>query len=215
MESFMNVSIPTSSVPFSRRTKLKFSSVDSAHMNFDREVLFKEIRSFIKKRYPNYKLEYGYLGSKLTGKEILESMMGTEVSLKYDQRLMQIDYCLIYRVPCTVPTVGDLAMIWCPSRFSSKSLNTMALYKKNGQLNEYLDDYFENNPSIPFKIVMAFLEQSDYGLTRKKFTFVKDPRTLERTSIENKNYWKNPENSTTVVKAIHSICAQFNPDAKR
>lgn len=206
--------VPQSSVPINRRTKLVFSPVDSANMVFDRNALFKELRAFIKEKYPTYSLEYGYLGGELTKQQLLESMMGTEVALKYDQRLMQIDYCLLYKIPAMNPNVGDLCMIMCPSRFSSKSLNTMALYKYQSKLNEYLNDYFLNNPVIPMNVVMGFLEQKEYGLTRKKFSFSRDPRTLERISTENPNYWKLPKNSSITVKAIQSACTQYNPDTK-
>lgn len=207
-------SVPQSSVPIKRRTKLVFSPVDSANMRFNRQVLFKEMRSFIKTKYPSYVLEYGYLGGELTKKEILESMMGIEVSLKYDQRLMQIDYCLIYKIPKSGKILEDLAMIWCPSRFSSKSLNTMALYKYQGKLNEYLEDFFENNPVIPINVVYSFLEQKEYGLSRKKYLFSRDPRTLERTSSDNPQYWKLPSHANVVVKGIQEVCKEYNPDTK-
>ena len=53
--------VPQSSVPLNRRTKLVFSPVDSANMVFDRNAIFKELRAFIKAKYPTYSLEYGYL----------------------------------------------------------------------------------------------------------------------------------------------------------
>lgn len=206
--------IPESSVPLRRRTKLTFSPVDSAKMQFNRLSIFTEMRGFIKAKYPNFTLEYGYLGKDLTKKEILESMMGTEVSLKYDQKLMQIDYCLIYKIPKSQKMQEDLGIIWCPSRFSSKSLNTMALYKYEGKLDEYMKDFFENNPIIPMSVIYSFLEQPEYGLSRKKYLFDKDPRTLERTSRPNPKYWKLQEHSTLVVKGIQEISKQYNPDSK-
>lgn len=206
--------IPESSVPLRRRSKLTFSPVDSAKMQFNRLSIFTEMRGFIKAKYPNFTLEYGYLGKELTKKEILESMMGTEVSLKYDQKLMQIDYCLIYKIQKTQKMQEDLGIIWCPSRFSSKSLNTMALYKYEGKLDEYMKDFFENNPIIPMSVIYSFLEQPEYGLSRKKYLFDKDPRTLERTSKPNPKYWKLQEHSSLVVKGIQEISKQYNPDSK-
>lgn len=206
--------VPKSSVPLKRRTALHFSPVDSALMIFDRASMLKEMRSFIKLKYPTYALEYGYLGGEITKRQMLESMMGTDVSLKYDQKLMQIDYCLIYKIPKTGRMMDDLCIIWCPSRFSSKSLNTMALYKHNGKIDEFMNDFFNNNPVIPINVVYSFLEQKEYGLSRKKFLFKKDPRTFERTSEPNPNYWKLAEHSETVVKGIQEICKQYNPDAK-
>ena len=63
--------VPQSSVPLNRRTKLVFSPVDSANMVFDRNAIFKELRAFIKAKYPTYSLEYGYLGGELTKQQFL------------------------------------------------------------------------------------------------------------------------------------------------
>lgn len=206
--------VPQSSVPLNRRTKLHFSPVDSAQMVFNRDKMFKVLRSYIKAKYPTYTLEYGYLGNDLTKNQILESMMGIPEAMKYDQQLMQIDYCLIYKIPATNPNVGDLGMIWCPSRFSSKSLNTMALYQYNKNLDEYMEDFFLNNPVVPMNVIYSFMEQKDYGLSRKKFIFERDPRTLERISHENPKFWKLPENQKTTVKAIQALSILYNPDTR-
>lgn len=206
--------VPQSSVPLNRRTKLHFSPVDSAQMVFNRDKMFKAMRSMIKNKYPNYSLEYGYLGKDLTKSEILESMMGIPQAMKYDQQLMQIDFCLVYKIPATNQNVGDLGMIWCPSRFSSKSLNTMALYQYNKKLDEYMEDFFLNNPVVPMNVICSFMEQKDYDLSRKRYIFERDPRTLERISHPNPKFWKLTENKNAAVKAIQALSILYNPDSR-
>lgn len=192
-------------------SQLKYSPVDAALMQFDRTEIFKEIRAHIKKKYPDFKLEYGYCNPTFNIQDHLTATMGIKEALKFNQRFIMIDYCLVYSYHDKGLKDMKCAFIICPAVASSRSLNTYALYKYQRKEKEFWDDFYISSIRFPYRVLEQYLEVHE-GLSGKKYLTQYDPRTFEKTTVENEKYWKRPEHLEQAIVGISECCAEFQPD---
>lgn len=203
---------PKYSISPTHFTKLRYSPVDAANMQFDRGALMKELRALILSRRPDFKLLYGHMSNGLTKETMLKMTMGIKDTANMNQRFLQNDFTLVYEFMNTKIN-EPMVYIWSPVFFSSKSLNTMAYYAYHGHTGEFMDDFYKNNIFFPKKVLIAYIvEQKGLSITKSKV--LHDSRTLRPIIESDSKYWKDPNNSEKVVCAIEELCVIYNPDKR-
>lgn len=198
-------------------TKLDYSPVDVALMQFDRPTLFRELRARIKKAMPELKLEYGYCSTDFDPmKHLLASSCAPDAN-DYNQRFLQVDYTLVYRYYAKKDggTSIPMAYIICPSMFSSKSLHVMAYYKMQNRIDEFMADYIKNNVRVPWGIFIQYLTEMKGLSVPKKTWKISDSIPTVKEEIqkpeEDPNFWKNPARKEKTVVGIQDFCIEYNP----
>lgn len=187
-----------------QQSQLKYSIVDVGFQQFDREEAFRELRAYLKSFKPELKLIYAWLGPGMTNSDLLK--MRSIYRVPEEEEIKRMDYIFVYQFPQKLRTGSEMLMYWVesPMLYSPKSLNVFTYYRRQNQLNEYFKDFFRSSEKMKPYIFYQYLEQVEHLSQRKELV---DKKTGEKTP--NPAYWKNPENSEKVVRAVTKMSEMY------
>lgn len=187
-----------------QESRLNYSIVEAGLLQFDRNKAFTDLRAGLKIYKPDAKLLYACIGDGMTYQDLLRS---TSIYRSPEEdEIKRIDYVFVYEYLRTYPNGMQEQMYWveCPMLYTPKSLNTFALYQKNGKLAEFFQDYMRSTMKVKPQIFNDYMTQMARLSIRPKMI---DPKTKDR--VQNPHYWKLPENSEKVIRAISQMSIMY------
>lgn len=158
-------------MPKTKFTKyIPYGVIDIMENVVNIDSTYMDLISEIKARYPDIKLVFGFLNQ---------------------QQLEICEFILIYKKVNVVKGIPTLVYaIFNATKFGNRSLECYDLCKKNGRLDEYFKEFFDQALVYPQRVFESLM-RDELGLSLDK---------------NNEKYWKSINNSPIIVNKFMQLC---------